>query len=74
MLDTPLLLEILEVEADELRPIIGDYLLQHSEQADDVVPNEFFHLVVSDLMEGFNFDPFGKAVGDINYVDPLPSY
>ena len=70
-LNSPLLVEVLEVEANELRAIACDYLFGDPEAAYNVLPNEVLHFKASDLVECFGLDPLGELVSDCKHVDSL---
>ena len=48
----PLFIEILELKADELRAIVGDYLFWNSKVADDALLYKVLDFAVVDLVEG----------------------
>ena len=67
-LDPPFFVEVLEVERDELRPIVGDDLLGDVEAADDVLPDEVFDFSIADLMLCLSLHPLGEVVCDCEHV------
>ena len=68
-LDPPFLAEVLEVEANELRAIVCNYLFRDPKGAYDILPYEIFCFVVLDLMESFSLDLFGEVINDCKHVD-----
>ena len=71
-LNSLLFAKVLEVEVNELRIIVHDYLFGDPEAAYEFPSNEVVHFVVSDLVESFSLYPLGEVVGDCKHVDSLP--
>ena len=70
-LDPPLPAKVLELMADELRAIVGDYLFWYAEAAYHILPDEIFDFSVTDLVLCINFHPFGEVVRDWEHVYSL---
>ena len=67
-LDSPFLAEVLEVEWNELRPIVSHNLFGNSEATYHIHPNENFELSVVNLVVCLTFHPFGEVVCDRKHV------
>jgi len=68
--DPPLFVEVLEVERDELRPIVSDDIFGDAETADDVLPDQVFGFSIEDLMVCLSLYPLG-VVCDCEHVHAL---
>ena len=69
--EVPFGAEILECEADELWPIVCDDFIWDFKPTNDIFPNKFFYLSVSDLVKHFCFHQLGEVVNQYKHIDSL---
>ena len=56
----------------ELKPIVGNECTWGSEAGDDVLPDEFLGVHVSNVGQGFSFHPFSEVISSDYYVSLVP--
>ena len=69
--NSPFFTEFLEVERDELRATVCDYLLGYSKAADNIFPYEVLYLSILDLVICPGLYPLGEIVCNLEHINSL---